>query len=635
MRKILVLPAVLFYLACQAGAAVLPAEKLLPDDTLAVYTMPDLKRVREIYQISPPGRLWSDPAMKDFKDKFMNKLMSEYITPLEHQLGVHFEDYTNLAQGQFTIAMVQNGWEGKDGQMPGLVLLVDSKDKSAQLKTNLLDLRKKWVDAGKTVKTEKVRDIDFSVIVVSKDDLAKAAPKKPANLAPGIEPMEDPDAKNAPKTQIYIGQAESLLIVANSPKVIEKILARMTGGEVKSLSELAAFDANSAMFRGSPGFGWVNAKALVDIIGRAAEDSSDADSPNPLGIKPDKVVSALGLKGLKTIAFGYNYSSEGTVFNVTFSVPEANRTGLFKILAGEAKDYNAPPFVPADAVKFQRWRLDGQKTWATLRKIVSDVSPAGVGGLDMLLNSADAAAKEKDPNFDINKNLFGNLGDDMISYSKSPRGTTLAELSSPPSIFLLGSPNAEQLAGALKSIFMLYSPGGAATKEREFLGHKINSIPLPATPGSADATPRSLSYVSSGGYLAISMDNALLEEYLRSSESHAKSLRDTPGLSEAMQKVAGSGTSLFGYSNESESMRVLFEALKKDSAGADPLAPLTPMAMAMGMGDVKIKDWIDLSLLPTFDKVSKYFYFSVYAGSANADGLTFKAFAPVPPQLNK
>ncbi len=36
--------------------------------------------------------------------------------------------------------------------------------KASQLKTNLADLKKKWIDAGKNVKTEKIRDIEFSVI---------------------------------------------------------------------------------------------------------------------------------------------------------------------------------------------------------------------------------------------------------------------------------------------------------------------------------------------------------------------------------------------------------------------------------------------------------------------------------------
>jgi hypothetical protein len=42
---------------------------------------------------------------------------------------------------------------------------------------------------------------------------------------------------------------------------------------------------------------------------------------------------------------------------------------------------------------------------------------------------------------------------------------------------------------------------------------------------------------------------------------------------------------------------------------------------------------MDFSLLPPFDKVAQYFYFTVTAGSANVDGLTLKIFSPTPPAL--
>ena len=42
---------------------------------------------------------------------------------------------------------------------------------------------------------------------------------------------------------------------------------------------------------------------------------------------------------------------------------------------------------------------------------------------------------------------------------------------------------------------------------------------------------------------------------------------------------------------------------------------------------------MDFSLLPDYDKVAKYFYFTVYSGDADMDGLSFKFFSPRPPQL--
>jgi len=46
-----------------------------------------------------------------------------------------------------------------------------------------------------------------------------------------------------------------------------------------------------------------------------------------------------------------------------------------------------------------------------------------------------------------------------------------------------------------------------------------------------------------------------------------------------------------------------------------------------------IKEWMDFSLLPPYEKIAKYFYFTVYSGGSTVDGLTFKMFAPVPPAL--
>ena len=58
-------------------------------------------------------------------------------------------------------------------------------------------------------------------------------------------------------------------------------------------------------------------------------------------------------------------------------------------------------------------------------------------------------------------------------------------------------------------------------REREFLGRQVFSVTVPGS-------KQSLSFVSSGGYLAIANDDGILEEYLRSSEQKTKALRYIP-----------------------------------------------------------------------------------------------------------
>lgn len=420
MKNKLILLAVALGACLRAGAAVPPADKLLPGDTLAVLTIPDYSKTMEIYSNVPQARLWSDPALQPFRTKLTDKLKASVIAPLEHELGIHFDDYTSLPQGQLTFAVVQDGWQGNpnDTRTPALVLLVDTKDKSAQLKSNLTDLRKKWVDAGKTVKTEKIRDVEFSAIALSAHDLPKSL-RGASGAGDGADADARPaDAAGGSKEMIYIGQADSLLIMANSTRVIEKILSAMSGGGAATLSDLPAFAANrEAMFRDANDYGWVNLHLLVEALKHSLPPDSSADA----AVAPGKIVAAVGLEGLKTAAFSTTFTPDGGQATLLLGVPEDARSGIFKLLAGEPKDSLPPAFVPADAIKFQRYRLDGQKLWDGLTKMVGEISPQGKGGIDFAIGSAEASAKEKNPDFDIKKDLFGNLGDDLICTRKSPK----------------------------------------------------------------------------------------------------------------------------------------------------------------------------------------------------------------------
>ena len=135
--------------------------------------------------------------------------------------------------------------------------------------------------------------------------------------------------------------------------------------------------------------------------------------------------------------------------------------------------------------------------------------------------------------------------------------------------------------------------------------------------------------------MALSTDASMLEEYLRSSENPQKSIRVTAGLTEAAQKVTGPGTSLFGFENQGETMRMALELLKKDPTALNRNKFAAIPGLAPASDEKDSKPLMDVTLLPGFDKVLKYFYFTVYGVSANVEGLSLKFFAPAPPQMKK
>src|SRR5262245_14352265 len=109
------------WLAVNARAAIPSVERLLPEDTLMMVTTPDFAKLREVWKTAPQARLLNDPAMKPFVDKFIERLTEELVEPLERELGVSLDDFTQLPQGQVTLARTQND------RSPATLLLVDTR----------------------------------------------------------------------------------------------------------------------------------------------------------------------------------------------------------------------------------------------------------------------------------------------------------------------------------------------------------------------------------------------------------------------------------------------------------------------------------------------------------------------------
>jgi hypothetical protein len=604
-------------------AAIPPAEDLLPADTLLVVTVPDYQALHTALQQFPLWLLWNDPAMKPFHDDFMTKWNAKFNASQQQDFGMKLDQFLPLLQGQLTFALTQNGWQGGDNGSPAMLFLLDTKDKSSLLATNLAALQQAWRDSGKTVRTETLQDIKFSVITFSTNTMA-TFPVGPPQSIPN----------NSSQNTLYIGQYKSLLIAGTSIKAVESVAAHLNGGANPALVENAQFHTDQlSHFYNSPlGYAWFNSKAFFAALSLAQS------SQNP-GIMPfawNSVLAASGLEDMNSLSLSYHESRDGMLMDIFANVPVSSRNGIFKMFAPEPKDANPPQFVPADAVKFSRWRVDGQQSWAEFEKILTAVSPVLLGYLNTAIATVNANAQTQDPNFDLKKNLIGNLGDDWISYDKAPDGDTLQDINNAPWLFLIGANNADQAALAIKALGEMMS-SGTPPQTRDFLGRKIYTISFPsrAPAGANGAVPaaHSLYCTSSGGYLALSMDASMIENYLRSDDGKTKPLSQMPGLIEAAQHVGGMGNGLFGYQNQRELMRLLFTALKNDPNAAS--AMFSPLgAMPYASAGNSFRDMVNFALLPDYDQVSKYFSFTVYGGDATAEGLDVKFFDPRAPGLN-
>jgi hypothetical protein len=607
---------------CLVGAAVPPAENLLPGDTFVFFTIPDFDALRAAGKVSPQLMFWNDPAMRPFREKFMDKLTGQYLAPLERNLGVHLADFASLPHGQLTLAATINGSTGHDEVPPGIIFLLDTKDQSDELRTNLAALTKKWSDAGRDLRTEKIRGVDFTVMTLSTNDLANIVPQRTPVSEIGAQP------KAARSLDIYFTLYKSVFVAGNSVGSLGTVIAHLTGGDVPSLADDATFAADRlGQFRDSPTYyAWFNTGKFLGLLSQSSGD--DDSSPSAFGSTASipKIMSAIGLDGLKSAGLALRESREGSMMTVHLDAPESSRMGLLNILALPMKDANPPAFIPADAIKFSRIRLDGKQTWAQMQKIIAAFSPNGLSYLNSIIDLANTSAQQKDPGFDLRNNLFGNLGDDLVSYQKAPVGNSIAALANPPEITLLAVSNPDQVIQAINVIASMVASQESATPPRDFLGHKIYSIATRsshAADGTVVTAPPLL-VSSSGGYVAFSADAGIMEEYLRSADGKTRPLSSLPGLADAESQIGGANGGMFGYQNQRENMRSSFKLLQ-NAAGSNAQMRMLPPAL---------RDWMDFSLLPDFDQVAKYFYISVYNEHTTGDGINLEIFTPRPPQLD-
>lgn len=620
----------LFASAFVARAAIPPAEDLLPSDTLFVITVPDFAALKTAAHQSPQWQFWNDPAMKPFHDKFVAKWKDSFVAPVERDLGVKLADFESLPQGQLTFAVTKNGWNGiAADKSPGFILLLDAKNKSDLLKTNLAALEKKWRDDGKPVHTQTVRGIPFSIVPLASNDI----PPSLSALIPHRQPVQELGKTPEPEKthQLVVGQYQSLLIAGNSIDAIAPVVAKLTGSAMPSLSDNAIFAADKlAQFRNAPlYYGWFNARVFFHVLEGIPPEAPNPEAPSPLPrFQWSQMLAVSGLSGVRSVSFTVRQNREGADTEFYIAAPESARQGLLKIFATQPKTAVPPVFVPADVAKFWRWRVDGQQGWAELQKMVGNISPGALAGLNAAIDMANANAQQTNPGFDIRKYLIENLGDDFMGYQKIPSGDAAANPNNQSSIFLFAVNDTDKAVAAIRTLMSLSPTGEKAPEPRDFLGHKIYSIPLPG-PRMAGASPapgRALYCTAGGGYVALSSDVSMIEDYLRAAGNPPKPLAGVPGLIDAAQRVGGAGNGLFGYENQRETLRALFAILKNQASGG---ANGTSVAML----PKELQDWMDFSLLPDYDKVSKYFYFSVYGSRTTSEGISFKTFAPRPPDL--
>lgn len=611
-------------------------EKILPSETILMFTIPDIDKTIQLSKQSPQGKFWNDPSIQPAKEKFLAKWNADVVAPLEKELGIKFSDYSGIANGQMTFAVLFTKVATNTPPINvGSVFLMESGVNKEKLEKSLADIIQKY-SKGHNVVTNKVRDLDFYELEINSEEVSKIIDKVIPNPSDGWETLDGPKPK--PKNvqhKVSIGKVDSLFIASDSTNWIDKVVANKLGKSSTSLIDNQNFKKfYDSLQKDTTICAWANIEPIIQLATTKKPEEKKNQGQGGFDINAGKILNAIGLNGLKGIEMTGCMVPEGGMFDLFMKIPANERSGLIKALIPEQKDTSIPPYVPSNVVSFIRYRLDLQKTWATIESELEKIDPKIPSVINLVLQTA---GKAKDPNFDWRKNIIGTMGDDLIIYSKNPPKATFENINNSANLFLLSSTNPEQLASSIKFLTLL-SPKPPEVKEREIAGKKVYYWENPKLVRNPDKKePARFTFVSSvANYVAIANDLSILQEFLNYSDGKYVPLKNFQGLSDAIKIVGSENSGLLIFQNAKEQTRFQYTLLKNETDTIASLLAMTPIGIRLGLGEDSklLKQWIDPTLLPDFDKIAKYFGIAVSELNVEESGIRLKSFNPNPPGLN-
>ena len=588
----------ILWAALPLGAAQAP-ETLLPVNTIAVATVPNVNAARTVFLADPIVRLWNDPAMEAFTDRFEKAFQKNVMKRIRNEAPVQPGELWKLAQGQLTVALTRKA--GRPD--PGLVVLMDSGEHAEELERGLLLLREALVDNEMEHERLRLEATDFVHV---------ANPRRP-------------------QRGLYIGQSKSLLIVTSTRELAEEVVQlHKQKPKVKSLKDNAGFAARQkAQFADAWAYAWLDFSLVMEVVADEIAKRRDPDAePNPLVPQPERIMEALGLMGLKCVSLSASGEAEGGLLELYLDVPQPQRRGLFELLATPAKDAGPLPFVAADVSSFGRWRQSGGHLWKTFIDTANEITPAAAGALAFF----QASVQAKDPAFKLKAQLIDPLADDFIVIEQAPRGEDLRSLLSPPRLYLLKSAKPKLTLGAMKTLvsMVVETPPDA----EEFEGRTVYSYQFGNFNNEEETAMHA---VAVGEYVLLSQDLKALKDYLSGPKKGAKPLRKLAGLEKAAAKVGGFESGAFGFENSRVMVGAIFSVLKENpnliSEALGDLPEGIDPDTGLPVGGGRLSEWFDFKLLPEFKQISKYLHYTVTGATTTDQGIRFRLFMPTPPKL--
>jgi len=586
-------------LVAAQGRAATPPEKILPASTIAFLKVNNATQLRESFKQSQFGQLWSDPALKAWRDDFAAQL-DDAGKSLKKQIGVTYQELLDLPQGPATIAIVSRD----DPKLPIAILVTADAGKNASTMNDVLvKASKQGEQAGSKVAMESFKGATLYVI--------QPAPEKEKDKG-----KDKPQAKGAPKedkveSPVVWTHLGSHFFIGSDVDAVKDLVAHAEGRDDSVAGNDSYVQAQRKLGTGVQ-VGWFI--DLAKVLKLVAEGNPTAKANPAQAQQAQAMIQMTGLQGLKAASGSFALSS-GSFDSVTRTViiAPAPAQGLLKVFKLPATNLRPESWVPASVASYQTWSWDLDNAYTALNDLVNAIQPGALQVLEQQLVGPNGGAPLKFQN-----DIFGPLGDriTLISDFKKP-----VKEDSQRMLLAVALEDAKKFQNTLNQ---LISIAGGAPRKREFQGTTIYDFEIPEMPnqpkvGNTRQFKGPISVAVAKNTVFVSSEPTLLEQVLRGG---GPSLADSAEYRAVAKEIPEKVSSL-SFVRPEEQARLSYDMVK---SGQFEKA-LEQAAVAGGPDLGKLAKLIDKDKLPDFSIFAKYLSAGGGYGLQDEEGLNLTTFS--------
>ena len=562
-------------------------EQVVPDDVNLLVVL-EAEALISGWSALPLVELWNDPQLQGFVAPFRSSLeTNEWSESVEATTGRSVEDTLGLFTDKVVLGMTDlpamiaagdDAWEAG-----GFFLLAAVKEGADDLWQKLADPRfgpaESEIDenAEYSVETEELDGVELHVWQTITED--------------GVEDGEG------------WAVVDNMLVVARPRALLRRLVAAVqSGADDSPLAESAAFTIMRGDLDGSDLLIYTDLRAALAAMESAI--AADPPEPNPMGITPEDIIEALGLRDLEAAYMSVRVTAQPT--RIDYGIVYKKPSGLLQMFAMQPGVDARPSLVPAAALGASVGNFDWMQMWTALHDIAERISPPLVGMADAQIQQLGAGLE-----IDLVKAILGNFGKEMVSVnfpaeSDGPDADNAAAVMN--SLVAISVADRQSVELGIEALQSLAGPGVELFETSEYLGTDIHvSQPFPGGPGPDSSV---MAYALTDGWLLLGLGSAEpVRQALAQIANPGRTFWESPQVRAGLAQLPP-GAGLVGYADMATQFAGLLDGV------------LAAQGMAAEEGDDE-DAMFDASARPDAELFARYFGAAVSGAYKNNRSLRF------------